>query len=332
MWSTCSIETGHSWMQAPHVTQSQTTSSVTAPGTSGDASPPASTAGPSANSRSRRPMIRSFGERSLPVAHAGQTSWQRPHSVHDIVSTICFQVRSASVPAPSRSCGLVLDLEVERLEPAARPRPAEPDVDPGRRDVEVLRAGQVDEEAEDRQDVHPDEDPLAHLEPVARRPSASRSPRETGDHSFGHSLIPSAIRDACQQRSVVTISAIRPRIRSASPRWLPSKRAGPLHLADQERGRHADEHEDAEDVDEEEEPALVTEPRDRPVAVDRAEERHHDRREEDDEPPEDQRVDDARDEALEELPLAERRSSSRRGRAGATSPPRSTGLPIRTRR
>ena len=104
MWSTCSIETGHSWTQAPHVTQSQTTSSVTAPGTSAVASPPASTAGPSANSRSRSPMIRSFGERSLPVAQAGQTSWQRPHSVHDIVSTICFQVMSASVPAPSRSC------------------------------------------------------------------------------------------------------------------------------------------------------------------------------------------------------------------------------------
>ena len=80
---------------------------------------------------------------------------------------------------------------------------------------------------------------------------------------------------------------------------------GPLDLADQERRRHADEHQYAEDVDEEEEPALVPEPRDRPVAVDGAEERHHDRREEDDEAPEDQRVDDPRDEALEELALAE---------------------------
>ena len=35
MWSTCSIETGHSRTQAPQVTQSQTTLSVTAPGTSG---------------------------------------------------------------------------------------------------------------------------------------------------------------------------------------------------------------------------------------------------------------------------------------------------------
>ena len=34
MWSTCSIETGHSCTHAPQVTQSQTTSSVTAAGTS----------------------------------------------------------------------------------------------------------------------------------------------------------------------------------------------------------------------------------------------------------------------------------------------------------
>ena len=103
MWSTCSIETGHSWTHAPHVTQSQTTSSVTALGTSALAAPPASTPGPSSKSRSRRPMIRSFGDRALPVAQAGQTSWQRPHSVQDIVSSICFHVMSASVPEPSRS-------------------------------------------------------------------------------------------------------------------------------------------------------------------------------------------------------------------------------------
>ena len=47
-------------------------------------------------------MIRSFGDRSLPVAYAGQTSWQRPHSVHETVSIICFQVMSATVPEPSR--------------------------------------------------------------------------------------------------------------------------------------------------------------------------------------------------------------------------------------
>ena len=35
MWSTCSIDTGHSWTHAPQVTQSQTTSSGTALATSG---------------------------------------------------------------------------------------------------------------------------------------------------------------------------------------------------------------------------------------------------------------------------------------------------------
>jgi hypothetical protein len=50
MWSTCSIETGHSCTQAPQVTQSQTTSSETAYGTSGEGSKlsSASTFGPSA--------------------------------------------------------------------------------------------------------------------------------------------------------------------------------------------------------------------------------------------------------------------------------------------
>ena len=39
--------------------------------------------GPSANRWSRSPMMRSFGESALPVAQAGQASWQRPHSVHE---------------------------------------------------------------------------------------------------------------------------------------------------------------------------------------------------------------------------------------------------------
>ena len=73
MWSMCSIETGHSRTQAPHVTQSHTTSSETAFGTSGVGVKPrrrprASRSGPSWNTWSRMPMIRSFGESSLPVA------------------------------------------------------------------------------------------------------------------------------------------------------------------------------------------------------------------------------------------------------------------------
>ena len=48
----------------------------------------------------------------------------------------------------------------------------------------------------------------------------------TGDQPAGHSLRSSAIRLACHSSSVVTMPAIMARIRSASPRWLPSKRAG----------------------------------------------------------------------------------------------------------
>ena len=57
----------------------------------------------------------------------------------------------------------------------------------------------------------------------ANRPESAS---ETGDQLAGHSFMPSAIRDACQSSSVVTMPAISARIRSASPRWLPSKRAG----------------------------------------------------------------------------------------------------------
>ena len=64
-------------------------------------------------------MIRSFGESSLPVAYAGQTSWQRPHSVHDIVSTICFHVMSAIVAAPKR---IALSSSTVKSSGSSRPR------------------------------------------------------------------------------------------------------------------------------------------------------------------------------------------------------------------
>src|SRR5215213_5555126 len=57
-------------------------------------------------------------------------------------------------------------------------------------------------------------------------PNRLESASETGDQPAGHSFKSSAIREACQSSSVVTIPAISARIRSASPRWLPSKRAG----------------------------------------------------------------------------------------------------------
>ena len=125
MWSTCSIETGHSWTHAPQVTQSHTISSGTPLPTIGDSSPPASATAPSAKSWSRTPMIRSFGESVFPVAQAGQTSWQRPHSVHENASTICFHVRSRDVPDAEAHLlvGHVI-VEAQRLEPPALPSSA----------------------------------------------------------------------------------------------------------------------------------------------------------------------------------------------------------------
>ena len=172
MWSTCSIPTGHSRTQAPQVTQSHTLSSGTAFGTSGwNAVSPSgfarasSSAGPSANSWSRRPMIRSLGERRLPVAYAGHTSWQRPHSVHDIVSSICFQVRSDDRAGPEADSilGHLVVVERERLQATPRACAAEVHVDAGGRDVQVLGVGQVDQEREDDQHVRPDQHALERL-------------------------------------------------------------------------------------------------------------------------------------------------------------------------
>ncbi len=68
-------------------------------------------------------MISSFGDSSLPVVQAGQTSWQRPHSVHENVSSVCFQVRSATVPAPKRISSSGPSKRSGSSRPRARVRP-----------------------------------------------------------------------------------------------------------------------------------------------------------------------------------------------------------------
>jgi len=45
----------------------------------------------------------SLGSSDLPVACAGQTSVQRPHTVHASVSKSCFQVKCSMFPAPNVS-------------------------------------------------------------------------------------------------------------------------------------------------------------------------------------------------------------------------------------
>ena len=175
MWSTCSIETGHSCTHAPQVTQSQTTSSVTAPGTSADALSPV---------EHRRPLV----EETVAEAHDEKLRRQilagRPRGTdvlaapalgarHGVEHLLPRHVDERPRAEPERS--LVLDVEVERLQPSPRTCPAEPDVDPRGRDVEVLRVREVDEEGEDREHVEPDEDALACVEPGAVAASRSRS-------------------------------------------------------------------------------------------------------------------------------------------------------------
>ena len=97
-------------------------------------------------------------------------------------------------------------------------------------------------------------------------------------------------------------------------------------LADVERGRDADQHEHREDVDEQPEPALVPEPRDRRLAVDDADHRDDDRREQDEEAPEDERVHQPGHELLQQLALPEHDdrllAHARSDRVGAVDPRR----------
>ena len=92
-------------------------------------------------------MIIVLGLSGLPVAHAGQASWQRPHSVQVKPSSRSFQDRSSIVLTPKRA---VSRLEVHRRQLAARLHLAERGVEEGRDDVEVLGARQVDQEEADR--------------------------------------------------------------------------------------------------------------------------------------------------------------------------------------
>ena len=102
-----------------------------------------------------------------------------------------------------------------------------------------------------------------------------------------------------------TISAIRPRMRSASPRWLPLNRSGRCTLriqnADATPTSTSTTKRSTRNANQPCEPSHGQ----RLALRDGADQRHHDRREEDQEAPEDERVDQARAEALEELLLAE---------------------------
>jgi hypothetical protein len=68
-------------------------------------------------------MITSFGDSTFPVAQAGQASWQRPHSVHENASIICFHVMSGTVPAPKRSSSSGLSKSSGSIRPGGVVRP-----------------------------------------------------------------------------------------------------------------------------------------------------------------------------------------------------------------
>src|SRR4029077_14071989 len=95
--------------------QSHTMSSITALGTMGVVAP--------LIKLSRIAMIRSFGDSALPVLYAGHASWHRPHSVHDIVSSICFHVMSLALAAPKRTSASGASKLTGSRRPRARVRP-----------------------------------------------------------------------------------------------------------------------------------------------------------------------------------------------------------------
>ena len=185
-------------------------------------------------------------------------------------------------------------VEAQRLEPAARARAAEVDVDRRSRDVQVLGVRQVDEEAEDQQHVRPRErDRVGEVERQQRHD-------DRGDPG----------QDEVCLAEVAALEAARPD-----------------DLADEEGDAHADQREHAEDVGQ----GLVPVWSD--VLVDDRDDRERDRREEDDEGPEDEGVHQPRDQSLQQLALTEHHDgllAEAVGYASRRSMPE--GCPIRTSR
>ncbi len=64
----------------------------------------------------------SRGSSGLPVACAGQTAVQRPHMVHESVSSSCFQVNSSMVETPKLSSSVSMRLGSGFMAPLGRSR------------------------------------------------------------------------------------------------------------------------------------------------------------------------------------------------------------------
>ena len=167
----------------------------------------------------------------------------------------------------------------------------------------MFRVRQVDEEAEDEQHVRPNRSAFEIRRPrtaegvckqtryrcprrgvfVEPESDLARVPEKKRDHDAGD-----------EQEDHVGLAHVA----AGEPPW-------PLHLADDECGDHAGEHEESEDVDEERIPALAAEPWQRGVLVDDADHRDEDGREQHDEAPEDRGMHKARQQALQQLALSD---------------------------
>ena len=94
-----------------------------------------------------------FGLSSLPAPHAGQLTWQRPHSTHVNASSTLLLPRSLTVSRPT--CFL-LEVEIRHV---AEFRRLQEHGDRREHQVKVLRRRNQREERQDHEHVHPPVDP-----------------------------------------------------------------------------------------------------------------------------------------------------------------------------
>ena len=160
MWSTCSIETGHSRdagaagdavpddVVGDRVRHQRRDSALAA----------ASSSGPSREQLVAQPHDQQL-RRQLLAGRVGRADVLAAAALgarERVDHLLPGQVGDRPGAEAGSRLGHVL-VEAQRLEPAARARAPEEDVDRRGDDVQVLRVGQVGEEAEDEQHVRPDE-------------------------------------------------------------------------------------------------------------------------------------------------------------------------------
>ena len=181
---TCSIPTGHASTHAMQVVHDHRTSSEI----SGSEPLPFRCSSASWYRRSRMSRISWRGASGAPLAVAGQTAVQRPHSVHENASSTCFQLTSASEATPMRPSGGRVEgghrggrhvRDRQRPLRAARRELPEEHVGDRGDDVEVLGQRQQAQEDQDRGAVQPPSD----LADGVRRGTAQAA--ERGGHQRG---------------------------------------------------------------------------------------------------------------------------------------------------